>query len=223
VTQEQLDLLKLPAQAARSPHAAFGVIIAFEMKEDIVAKLNRELGHEIVSERQVVYILVEARKLLEQQETLDNFRSFKLCSDWAVHPKLRGPDAQAVLRHFDAYETEYRRTGVTMAEYQLVPLRDFMSHERFRSEFIEALSPHDIAVDRLAFDAFWRPFIQHYTSVIQDCPLEAVDNNTQLVTHVSALAWPSKQAEAAYPGKRVIQWNWTLKDSTRRKLVCALI
>jgi hypothetical protein len=205
------------------PHVAFGVIIAFEMKEDIAAKLNRELGQEIVSERQVVYILVEARKLLEQQKTLDNFRALKLCSDWAVHPKLKGPDSQAVLRHFDAYEAEYRRTGVTMAEYQLEPLRDFLSHKRFRAEFIEALSPYDITVDRFASDEFWRPFIQYYTSVIQDCPLEAVDSNTQIVTHVSALAWPKQTAEAAYPGKRVIQWNWTLKDSTERKLVCALI
>ncbi len=49
---------------------------------------------EIRSERQVVYILVEARKLLEQQGTLESFRGFKLCGDWAVRPKLRGPDAQ---------------------------------------------------------------------------------------------------------------------------------
>ena len=42
------------------------------MKEDIASKLNRELGREIESEMQIVYILVEARKLFEQQKTLDS-------------------------------------------------------------------------------------------------------------------------------------------------------
>jgi hypothetical protein len=193
------------------------------MKQDITNKLNIELDQEIVSERQVVYILVEARKLLEQQQSLDKFRAFKLCSDWAVHPKLRGPDAQIILKHFDAYETEHQNSGVTVAEFRFDPLHDFMTYTRFRAEFIEALSPHGVQVGQLSSNTFWQPFIQHYTSVIQDCPLEAIDNNTQLVSHVSGLAWPKEMADAMYPGKRVIQWNWTLKNSTTRKLVCALV
>jgi hypothetical protein len=100
------------------------------VKPDIIEKLNRELEQDIVSERQVVYILVEARKLLEQQGTLHNFRALKLCIDWAVHPKLRGPDAQGVLRQFDAYDAEYQKSGVTMAEFKLEPLHEFMSHRR---------------------------------------------------------------------------------------------
>jgi hypothetical protein len=193
------------------------------MKLDIISKLNIELDHEIVSERQVVYVLVEARKLLEQQDTLRKFRAFKLCSDWAVHPKLTGTDSQMILRHFDAYETEHQNSGVTVAEFRLEPLHDFMTYKRFRAEFIEALSPHGVEVGRLSSNAFWQSFIQHYTSVIQDCPLEAIGNNTQLVSHVSGLAWPKETADAIYPGKRVIQWNWTLKNSTQRKLVCALV
>ena len=156
------------------------------MQHDIITKLGIELDQEIVSERQVVYILVEARKLLEQQKTLDQFRAFKLCSDWAVHPKLRGPDAQMILKQFDDYETEHQKSGVAVAEFQLKPLHDFMTYARFRAEFVEALSPHGVEVGPLLSDAFWQPFIQHYTSVIQDCPLEAIDNNTQLVSHVWA-------------------------------------
>jgi hypothetical protein len=193
------------------------------MKEDIASKLNHELDQEIVSERQVVYILVEARKLLEQQKTLDNFRGFKLCGDWAVHPKLRGPDSQMILKHFDDYEAAHQTSGITMAEFRLEPLHDFMSLKRFRSEFVEALSPYDIKVDRIAADAFWQPFIQHYMAAIQDCPLEAIANHTLLVSHVSAQAWPKEMADGIFPGKRVVQWNWTLKTNAERKLVCALI
>ena len=200
-----------------------GLSFSPHMKHDITDKLNIELDQEITSERQVVYILVEARKLLEQQNTLGQFRAFKLCSDWAVHPKLQGPDAQMILRHFDAYETEHQNSGTTVAEFQLKPLHDFMTYTTFRAEFIEALSPHGVEVGRLASDAFWQHFIQHYTSVIQDCPLEAIGNNTQLVSHVWGLAWPAAKANAIYPGKRVIQWNWMLKNTSQRKLVCALV
>jgi len=128
-----------------------------------------------------------------------------------------------VLRHFDAYEVEFQNSGATMAEYQLEPLHDFVSQRRFRAEFMEALAPHDVNVNRLACDTFWRAFIQHYSSVIQDCPLEAIDNNTQLVSHVSGSAWPREIADAIYPGNRVIQWHWTLKNGIERKHVCALI
>jgi hypothetical protein len=194
------------------------------MRNDIVEKLNREFSQDIVDERQVVYILVETRKLLEQQDSLKNFRAFKLCSDWAVHPKLNQASAQFVLGYFDAYEAEYRKSGVTVAESKLQPLLDFMSHTKFREEFIGAIEPHGVRVDRLASDEFWREFIQRYSAVVQDCPLEAQARTTQFVNHVTCLAWREDRANALYPGKRVVQWNWSLKSGVpREKLVCALI
>lgn len=194
------------------------------MRHDIATKLNREFDEDIVSERQVVYILVEARKLLEQQKTLQSFPALKLCSDWAVHPKLDRSDAQLVLGYFDAYELEYQKSGITMAEFRLEPLHNFMSHEGFRTELVQALAPHGVNVERLGADAFWQSFIQHYTAVIEDCPLEAKENNTQSVSHVLCRAWPKAEADAVFPGKRVIQWNWALKSGAQReKVVCALI
>jgi hypothetical protein len=193
------------------------------MRGDIVEKLNAELAQPIRSELQVVYILVEARKLLEQQGTLDAFRGFKLCGDWAVHPKLRGPDAQQILIFFNAYEAEYAKSGVTVAEFQTRPVQDFLSLKSFREEMIASLRPYGVEVDRIASDEFWKPFVQCYMSVIQDCPLEAWEQNAAYVTHVSAQAWPEDMAAGIFPGKRVVQWNWTLTNTQEKKLVCALI
>jgi hypothetical protein len=193
------------------------------MRQDIAAKLSHELDQDIVSERQVVYILVEARKLLEQNNALKNFRAFKLCADWAVHPKLKGPDAQTILKYFDEFEADHQRSGSTVTEFSLQSLNDFMSHKAFRQDFMDALFQHQVNISRLAAEEYWQSFVQHYTSVIQDCPLEAVGNNTQLVSHVSALAWLEEMAYSTYPGKRVIRWNWTLRGSGEKKLVCALV
>ncbi len=193
------------------------------MRNDILTKLSSELEVEITAERQVVYILVEARKLLEQQGTLEKFRTLKLCADWAVHPKLDRSDAQVVLKRFDAFEMEHRKSGVTVAEFQSQALRDFLSYENFRGELITSLAQEGANVDRLKADAFWQSFIQYYSAVIRDCPLEAKSTNTQLVSCVTCLAWPEEQANAIFPGKRVIQWNWDLKSGTGRNAVCALV
>jgi hypothetical protein len=145
-----------------------------------------------------------------------------MCCDWAVHPKLDRAGAQIVLKHIDTYESEFRKTGVAVGEYQLKPLHDFLSHSTFRSEFILALEPYGVNVDPIRSASFWQSFIQHYTAVIQDCPLEAKQNSSGLVNHVTCLAWPEK-ANSNYPGKRVVEWHWTLKDGAQRTVVCSLI
>ena len=192
------------------------------MKEHITSKLSRALAADIRAESLVVYILVEARKLLEQQDTLEDFPALKLCCDWAVHPKLRGPGAQGVLKVFDAYEIEYLKSGISTAEFK--PLRDFAMLTSFRTELGGALAPHGVDVQRLDSNDYWQSFIRQYTSVIRDCPLEAWEGKTEHVTHVTGLAWPEDQATALFPGKLVIQWNWRLKSGGGRETreTCAL-
>jgi hypothetical protein len=192
------------------------------MKEDIIAKLSRALGADIRTESQVVYVLVEARKLLEQQDTLEDFPALKLCCDWAVHPRLRGLGAQGVLKVFDDYEIEFLKSNISTADY--APLKDFAMLTSFRAELAGALAPHGVDVHSLSSKDYWQSFIRQYVSVIQDCPLEARAGATKHVTHVTGLAWPEDQANAVFPGKLVIQWNWRLKSGRERetKETCAL-
>jgi hypothetical protein len=98
------------------------------------------------------------------------------------------------------YEIEYQKSGITIAEFPLEPLHDFMSYKTFRAELIEALTPYGVETDRFSSDMFWRSFIHYYSSVIQDCPLDAIDNNIRLVTHVSGQAWPMEMAQTIYRG-----------------------
>src|SRR6266566_2316501 len=74
------------------------------MKPDIIAKLSNELAEPIVSERQVVYILVELRKLIELNDDGDTFKTLKFYCDWAVHAVLKAPPAQEIVRYFDKYQ-----------------------------------------------------------------------------------------------------------------------
>ena len=193
------------------------------MRGDIAEKLNREFDEPICNEQQVVYILVEARKLLEQAGVLETLSDFKLCSDWAVHPKLRGPAAQQILGYFNAYEIERAQSGVTLHAFQPKPLEDFLSLKSFRGEMMTGLQPYGVDVDPIATDEFWQPFVQCYMGVIRDCPLEACEQNATHVSHVSASAWPEEMASQIFPGKRVVQWNWTLTNTKEVRDACALI
>lgn len=193
------------------------------MKPDIIYKLNTEFEQDITTERQVVYILVEARKLLENGQQLKQFPALSLCMDWAVHPALDRKPALAILSHFDVYETEFRKSGITMKEFDLKPLNEFIALNSFREEFISALRAQGVETAALESDEYWRSFVQHYMGVIQDCPLQAIDDSGRLVVAVTAQAWPLEMANNIFPGNRAVQWNWKPKDRDDQSLICALV
>lgn len=74
------------------------------MKPDIIAKLAKELKEPISSEPQVVYLMVELRKLIELNGDGANYPALKFHCDWIVHPILQGQAAQEVVRLFDHYQ-----------------------------------------------------------------------------------------------------------------------
>jgi hypothetical protein len=74
------------------------------MKPDIIAKLAKELKEPVSSEPQVVYLMVELRKLIELNGDSANYPALKFHCDWIAHPILQGQAAQEVVRLFDHYQ-----------------------------------------------------------------------------------------------------------------------
>jgi hypothetical protein len=83
------------------------------MKPDIVEKLRGELRERIYSERQVVYILAELRKLMELESIgrieagapADNsYFALKFYCDWAVHVRLDQSGARRIVQRFNEYQ-----------------------------------------------------------------------------------------------------------------------
>src|SRR6266498_3959033 len=70
----------------------------------IIEKLERELQEPITSESQVVYLLVEIRKLIELNKDVANYRTLKFCCDWVAHPVLEGSEARSIVRQLDKYQ-----------------------------------------------------------------------------------------------------------------------
>src|ERR1700674_2787350 len=71
------------------------------MQSAIIAKLERELAEPISTERQVVYILVEIRKLLELTGSQAKYDALWFHASWAFHPKMNRGVAAKLLEYFD--------------------------------------------------------------------------------------------------------------------------
>jgi hypothetical protein len=182
-----------------------------EMERDIVCKLTAELEQQITSERQIVYILVELRKLLEKNNTLNQYRALKLCCDWAAHPRLSYASAQVITRLFDQYEAKYRREPLGVSQADMPELVEFCEHTRFRAQFIEACEASGIPSRAPKNDEWWGAFLTQYSEVVKDCPIEARADNTKYVTRVTASAMPPELI--GITNRRFgICWMWERKD-----------
>ena len=98
------------------------------MRPDILTKLAAEFRHPIVSERQVVYIMVQLRKLIELNGDGGQYKALKFHCDWVAHPLLNGPQAQEIVRMFDCNQK-------LADDRTAVPAKSDMS-------FIAKLGPH---------------------------------------------------------------------------------
>jgi hypothetical protein len=181
------------------------------MHSDIAAKLNAEFREPITTERQVVYILVELRKLLEGNGTLDQYRTLKTCCDWAVHPKLSQASAQAITKLFDEYEAKYRSQAVGVAQAEMPQLVEFCEHTRFRAQLIVACEANGIDADAISDDGWWRAFLTQYSEIVKDCPIEARANNTKYVTCVKAFAIDPASI-GIFNREFGISWLWERND-----------
>lgn len=192
------------------------------MQDHIVAKLTAEMSQPIGSERQVVYILVELRKLLELMGTLDKYQTLKLCCDWAVHPKLDRQAAQRIAKLFDEYEAKNRQERIGVQQADMPELSGFLQHDLFRNEMAAACEANQIPAAPVLDDDWWRSFLVHYTEVVKDCPIEARAENTKYVARVTAQAVTEGLTAAIMPTRQFgILWTWYFKDRDRPDHVMA--
>jgi hypothetical protein len=183
------------------------------MERDIAYKLTQELDQQIISERQVVYILVELRKLLEKKGMLKEarYRALTFCCDWTVHPKLDRDSARLITELFDRYETKYRRQAVGVSQADIPELVEFCEHTRFRSQFVDACESVAITAVAPKNDEWWRSFLTQFSAVVRDCPLEAKPGSTTFVTRVTASAIDPASI-GIFNRQFAICWQWERKD-----------
>lgn len=149
------------------------------MKNDIEEKLRVELSRGIQTEAQVVYLLVEIRKLIEHAtEPYQNLSVLFFC-EWALHIKMNREGARLLLKEIDD-AIGRAATADELAEL----IGNQLSMDRFREDLIHVLMHHGLPTDAIRTMEGWLSFLPLYLSVITDCPVLHRDLTLQNINHL---------------------------------------
>lgn len=195
------------------------------MKPDILTKLAHALAQPVAFEEQVVYILVELRKLIELNGDGAQFTALKFHCDWVAHPVLQGSQAQAIVKLFDKYQKledakpgTHGRPDMSFMK-QLGPV---LTMSNFRNELDAYLRSQQLDPSIPNDNDKWAKFLMHYAGVIEDCPLRCVSQGLKHVDEVTLKLLDTSTQERATGFQLAIEWRWksrlTGKEFTNQQL-----
>jgi hypothetical protein len=188
------------------------------MKPDIVAKLAEELSEPISSERQVVYIMVELRKLIELNGDGANYSALKFHCDWIAHPILQGQPAQEIVRLFDQYQRVMDEAA--QGKQQHTPDMSFMAQlgptltmTNFRNQLNTYLRSQGLDPSIPNDNGNWANFLTYYATVIEDCPLRCVSQGLKYTDEVvlKVIDVTPENSTVAGGFRLTIEWRWVSK------------
>ncbi|MGA2116637.1 MAG: hypothetical protein ABSH56_18000 [Bryobacteraceae bacterium] len=197
----------------------------------IVQKLNRELSEPIASERQVVYILVETRKLVELLGLRDEYAKLIFFCDWAMHPILDRPPARAIIKPFDTTVAAARALPPTPEDLSADPgaMRDYIAKVAasfnmagfgtFKEELERFYRSQQIDCRLVQDQKEWLRFLGHYSAVIEDCPLKCLGSS---MAHVKELLVRKVAGYSYSDDCRImlqLQWVWVRDDGSEASIV----
>lgn len=176
----------------------------------ITQKLEVELQEDITTERQVVYILTEIRKLLEHLGNPSEFYALDFYCSFALHVKMTRSGARRILERFDkAYPIlvkDEQLPAMLMAEIdRTIALRTF---ER---QLEGLLKENELPLRLFTEPDAWPKFVKLYASVIHDCELvlEGSDSKLQHISHVVVrLEEASQILETPFGNQALFRLRW---------------
>lgn len=148
---------------------------------DLIYKLTRALKRPVQTECEVVYLMVEIRKLMDRREAerrkevseagrrklKPEFPVLKLFCDWAVHINIEwNREAEPLMREFDrAVESVKAGNGIPL------PFLEFLSLSHLRDEFARFLNVNGLPPRLVENGDAWDRFLDLYSAVVSDCPI----------------------------------------------------
>ncbi|MFO0388664.1 MAG: hypothetical protein ACK502_02945 [Alphaproteobacteria bacterium] len=182
------------------------------MIPDIISKLQQTISNGIKTEAQVVYVLVQIRKILEQQgNAAQQYEYLKFYCDWALHTKLSGRFTQTILQDFNSANIELRN-GLELHELPKnlqSQIEQIIKMQKFREE----LSNFSLANDLPSLDrggGGWPHFLHLYAKIIKDSPLEMKADNTTV--SIEKVIVDVELAQEIQHHQQYYKVKWTIFD-----------
>ena len=116
------------------------------MQSAIITKLQRELAESVLTERHVVYILVEIRKLIELSRSQATYDALWFHASWAVHPRMSKGVAAKLLEYFDeAYPLLKNKELYELPPHLHDSITEAIALRRFQRQLKKFLVDHDLS------------------------------------------------------------------------------
>lgn len=180
----------------------------------IVAKLELLLAKGIVSEADALYLMVEVRKLLEQQQAKKQYEYLTFHCDWAVHPTLAGPTAQKILEQFDAANI-HLKAGVELHDLPgllRMEIDRISKMKYFEDQLEEFLGVNGIPTLDETREEGWIHFVHLYARIVEDCPLVMTPKNPAATIASVTLKMDLAQASKQDGGDMWFKVRWIIED-----------
>ena len=147
----------------------------------ILEKLRRALQEEVITEGQVVYILVEIRKAIEQAGEQSEYYALDFYCSWALHTKMDKAGAVRILKRFDeAYPLLVQNVPFEELPHELQDeIHQTIGLRKFRDQMRQFLRSNDLPIRIISGDA-WSKFARLYGLVIDECSLVLKEGKTGL-------------------------------------------
>jgi hypothetical protein len=194
------------------------------MRNDIVGKLSVELRRPIKHERQVVYILVEIRKLLDHVDpdrtTWEALRTF---CNWPLHTNLTSGWAKKPIELMN--EVIQRKDGMLellINADRRKQVQSIFSLDEIYTELIQFLKQQGIGQFNVLILQEWATFLKLYFSVVADCPLTFTkdlpfDHVKQVTVRVYEVPEDVKAENANCAAMFGVTWVFATKSGARRE------
>src|ERR1700690_474579 len=186
------------------------------MTDDILRKLGAELIEPVTTERQVVYILCQVRKIVDRDPNKQRWKSLKLYCDWAMHPDLTYDNRTRPF--IQEIETWLLATlspeGTGADEAQNAAIQRLVYLDGFRDDLHRFLDEQGLPNDLTVNDSRWNRFLAQYGGVIQDGSLVYSGTDLQLVKQMTFTTMPPSSEAVPFD----IRWEIQAKSGQRLSL-----
>ena len=193
------------------------VIIAVKMIAEILLKLEAELRSGIITQAQVVYLMVGIRKIMEQEGSGGAYPYLRFYADWVLHSQMdRNAIAKEILALFDN-ALPHLKTGVELHKLPSRFKRDFeriIKMERLEDELEAFLQKHTLPMLYETRTGGWTFFLHLYCKVIQNCPLIVTGTALNEVAKINVwLEDAIKTIKHEYGEEMLYKVNWDVTDN----------
>ena len=177
------------------------------MRDELCSKIQRVLDKRIRNEMQVVYLLVELRKLMDREHYKDPvLRTF---SNWIVHTSIenKADGSTLILKQFDSLFEDLHERQLIIRD------KEHMSLGSFREALTRCFEHFGLSAIFVKDLKELKTFFTLYCAIVSECPLVFTASKERL-KYISKAELTGVSRGVLVKEWPVIEWKLTFNDGS---------